>query len=242
MRLVFVRHGEPDYVNHTLTEKGFREAELLGNRLAGWEIDAFFTSPLPRAYLTARSVLDRLGREAEVLDWMKEFYFPLRDPVTGESHCPWDFYPEFWTRQDQLYDRDNWYRHEIFGSLPEYEQAVERLRTGMDALLDSYGFRRDGRCYRFREDLPPEDAEKTLVIFGHLGSDLEAVGYLLGISPLVLQQTVFLPASSLTILNTEMRRDRIAMFRAQCFGDVTHLIVAGETLSRMGCFSSIQDN
>lgn len=29
MRLIFVRHGEPDYVNDTLTEKGWREAELL---------------------------------------------------------------------------------------------------------------------------------------------------------------------------------------------------------------------
>ena len=29
MRLIFIRHGDPDYVHDTLTEKGKREAELL---------------------------------------------------------------------------------------------------------------------------------------------------------------------------------------------------------------------
>ena len=33
MRLVFVRHAEPDYENDSLTEKGFREAEILKERL-----------------------------------------------------------------------------------------------------------------------------------------------------------------------------------------------------------------
>ena len=242
MRIIFIRHGEPDYVNNSLTPKGFREAELLKGRIVNWDVDAFFTSPLERAYLTGKPALEQLNREAEVLEWMREFYFHLKDPVTNEDHGPWDFYPEFWTSQDLLYDRDNWFEHEIFDTIPQYEHAVLRLRAGMDDLLRRYGFEREGRYYRFSEDLPLEEAEKTIVIFGHLGSDLEAVGYLLGISPLVLQQTIFLPASSVTILNTEMRINRIAMFRAQCFGDVSHLFEAGEPLSRMGCFSSIQDN
>ena len=29
MRILFIRHGDPDYVNDTLTEKGHREAQLL---------------------------------------------------------------------------------------------------------------------------------------------------------------------------------------------------------------------
>ncbi|MBR3355377.1 MAG: histidine phosphatase family protein [Oscillospiraceae bacterium] len=242
MRIIFVRHGEPDYENNTLTEKGFREAEFLKDRIAKWEVDDFYTSPLERAYLTGKPALDLLNRKAEVLEWMKEFHFMLRDPITDEIHAPWDFYPEFWTTQDLLYDRDEWFHHKMFDAIPEYAQAVYRLRSGMDALLKKYGFERTGRFYRFSEDLPLEEAEKTIVIFGHLGSDLEAIGYLLGISPLVLQQTVFLPACSVTVLNTEMRINRAAMFRAQCFGDVTHLIEAGEQLSRMGGFSEILDN
>ena len=32
MRLLFVRHGDPDYVHDTLTEKGHREAAFLAER------------------------------------------------------------------------------------------------------------------------------------------------------------------------------------------------------------------
>ncbi len=33
MRLIFIRHAEPDYEHNTLTKKGFREAEILSNRV-----------------------------------------------------------------------------------------------------------------------------------------------------------------------------------------------------------------
>ena len=32
MRLILIRHGDPDYVRDSLTEKGFREANLLAER------------------------------------------------------------------------------------------------------------------------------------------------------------------------------------------------------------------
>lgn len=32
MRILFIRHGDPDYLNDTLTEKGCREADLLAKR------------------------------------------------------------------------------------------------------------------------------------------------------------------------------------------------------------------
>ena len=38
MRILFIRHGDPDYINDTLTKKGHREAKLLAERAA----DEFF--------------------------------------------------------------------------------------------------------------------------------------------------------------------------------------------------------
>lgn len=50
MRIIFIRHGDPDYVNDSLTEKGIREAELLAKRVAKWDnITQFYCSPLGRA-------------------------------------------------------------------------------------------------------------------------------------------------------------------------------------------------
>ncbi|HBY72048.1 MAG TPA: histidine phosphatase family protein, partial [Lachnospiraceae bacterium] len=42
MRILFVRHGEPDYEHDSLTPKGFREAELLADRLEKLKIKDFY--------------------------------------------------------------------------------------------------------------------------------------------------------------------------------------------------------
>ena len=38
MRIIFVRHGEPDYANDCLTEKGVRETQLLGEYLKNYDL------------------------------------------------------------------------------------------------------------------------------------------------------------------------------------------------------------
>ena len=67
MRILWIRHGEPDYSIDSLTEKGWREAELLADRMCRTPVDAFYVSPLGRAQDTARATLQRLDRTAEVL-------------------------------------------------------------------------------------------------------------------------------------------------------------------------------
>lgn len=49
MKILIIRHGEPDYSIDSLTEKGWREAELLSRRLAPFNIRDFYVSPLGRA-------------------------------------------------------------------------------------------------------------------------------------------------------------------------------------------------
>ena len=44
MRLLIIRHGDPDYAIDSLTEKGWREAELLSERIAKLDVKAFYCS------------------------------------------------------------------------------------------------------------------------------------------------------------------------------------------------------
>ena len=46
MRLLIIRHGDPDYARDNLTEKGKREAKLLSEMLAKDKIDYLYCSPL----------------------------------------------------------------------------------------------------------------------------------------------------------------------------------------------------
>ena len=73
MRIIIVRHGDPDYANDTLTEKGWKEAEMLAERLARTEITDFYVSPYGRARDTASCTLKKMNRKAETMEWMREF-------------------------------------------------------------------------------------------------------------------------------------------------------------------------
>lgn len=53
MRLIIVRHGDPDYEKDSLTEKGWREAAILADRISRLEVKEFYVSPLGRARDTA---------------------------------------------------------------------------------------------------------------------------------------------------------------------------------------------
>ena len=46
MKLVIVRHGDPDYSIDSLTEKGWKEAEYLSERLSKLEVKDFYVSHL----------------------------------------------------------------------------------------------------------------------------------------------------------------------------------------------------
>lgn len=49
MKLIIIRHGDPDYEHDTLTPKGVREAKLLSERISKLDVKAFYCSPLGRA-------------------------------------------------------------------------------------------------------------------------------------------------------------------------------------------------
>ena len=63
MRLLLIRHADPDYANDALTEKGHERARLLAERLAYVAIDAIYASPMGRARLTADYTTRRRGQD-----------------------------------------------------------------------------------------------------------------------------------------------------------------------------------
>ena len=68
MKLLIIRHGDPDYSIDSLTPQGRIEAELLSRKMEKIEVAAFYVSPLGRARDTAEYTLKKLGRTAEVCD------------------------------------------------------------------------------------------------------------------------------------------------------------------------------
>lgn len=238
MRIIFIRHGDPDYVNDSLTDKGIREARLLSDRIVKWNTDKmnFYCSPLGRAQKTASYTLQRLNREAVTYDWMKEFSYFIDDPVTGRHGVPWDFMPEYWTQIPQMYDREDWKKTEIYRSNPDLLPAYEEVCTGLDNLIEKYGYKRHQNYYKNTNDAVSND---TVVIFCHLGITCVMMSHLLGISPALLFHDFYLAPTSVTVLATEERQNHTAYFRVQVMGDTAHLLLGKEPVSAAGYFTDV---
>lgn len=240
MQLVLIRHGEPDYARDSLTEAGFREAALLAQRIARWNVTDFYCSPLGRAQATARPTLELLGRTAETLPWLREFSCGEYVPPDGNrprKNVPWDLLPEYWTADPRFGDRARWMETPVMQMQPQGIGArFDEVRAGADALLARYGYVRENGVYRTGGDTR---RDALAVCFCHLGLADLVSAYLLNIAPPLLWHSFFMPACSLTVLNTEERTPGIAHFRCQVMGDTAHLLAAGEPVSPMGAFGPV---
>lgn len=233
MKIIIIRHGEPDYSIDSLTKKGWREAELLAERVRQWDVKQFYVSPLGRAQDTANVSLKKVGRDAVTLPWLREFYVKIIDPVTGKQRIPWDFMPGYFTKQEQLYDKEDWLNAPVMqtGNVKEeYNNVIEN----MDKLLNGYGYERNGRFYHVTKG-----NEDTIVLFCHLGIQFVLLSHLLGISAPMLWQGFFVAPTSVTMLCTEERVPNEAYFRCKMLGDTSHLYVAGEPASNSGFFQEM---
>ena len=108
MKLVIVRHGDPDYSIDSLTEKGWKEVEYLSERLAKLDVKEFYVSPLGRARDTASLTLKKMNRTATECDWLQEFNVLIDRPdITDRKKILWDWLPQDWTAEPRFYLPDD---------------------------------------------------------------------------------------------------------------------------------------
>lgn len=119
MQVLIIRHGDPDYSIDSLTEKGWREAELLAERLSKLDIKAFYVSPLGRAKDTASLTLKKMNREATELPWMQEFFgADIARPDADGRTIVWDWLPQDWTKEKIIMIRKNGLIPQSCGTAP----------------------------------------------------------------------------------------------------------------------------
>ena len=177
MRIVFVRHGEPDYRNDCLTETGRKQAALCAERLREEGISEIYSSPLGRAAETAAYASESLGLPVHTLDFMRELHWGSRDGETvfANGH-PWDIADELGRQGVNLND-PGWRAHPFFSNNIVCEN-VDEVEQGIDRWLAGLGYRREGFYYRC---VRPDDGQQTVALFSHGGSSCAAMGHMLNL-------------------------------------------------------------
>ncbi len=218
MKLLIIRHGDPDYSIDSLTEKGWKEAEYLSQKLTKLDIKAFYVSPLGRAKDTASCTLKKLGRTAVEHQWLREFQASIRRPDRPQRQSIlWDWLPQDWTTEEKYYCYDKWMDTQVMQE-GKIKEEYDWVTAGFDKLLAEHGYVRDGHYYKVERA-----NHDTLVFFCHFGVECVLLSHLLNISPMQLWHGMCAAPSSVTTVVTEERRKGIAAFRMSSFGDISHL-------------------
>ena len=182
MRLLIIRHGDPDYEKDSLTEKGWREAELLSRRISRMDVAKVYVSSLGRAKDTASLTLQKMGKTAIECQWLREFWPGIKRPdvAEGSRGIAWDWLPQDWTAEEAYFRRESWADTDIMreGRVGEaYAEVVENF----DAVLAEHGYVREGDFYR--AERPNRD---TIVFFCHFGMECVLLSRLMNTSPMIL--------------------------------------------------------
>ena len=235
MKLLIIRHGDPDYTIDSLTETGWIEAELLAERLGRLKVKEFYVSPLGRAKDTASLTLKKMGRSAVEYPWLREFAPQIQRPGQESANCVWDWLPADWTGEAKYFDREQWSATEIMAR-GQVQKEADWVIQEFDRLLVEHGYRRSGDYY-----LAESANEDTLVLFCHFGVECIMLSHLLNVSPMVLWHGLCAAPSSVTTVVTEERRKGIASFRMTAFGDTSHLYAGGREPSFAARFCETYD-
>ena len=137
MRFVIVRHGDPDYSVDSLTPKGWREAELLSERLT------------------------KLDGSAEILKWAREFEGKVK--INGETKSAWDRLPAEWTDNPDFYTPQGWIKTPIMQS-GNVEKKYNKVCKGVDELLAKHGYVHKGNVFEVKK--PNHDTIVLFCHFG----------------------------------------------------------------------------
>ncbi|MBR3630378.1 MAG: histidine phosphatase family protein [Oscillospiraceae bacterium] len=219
MRLVFIRHGDPDYQNDCLTPLGRMQAGHTATRLQSEPIDRIYASPMGRTIETASYTARLYGLEIQPLGFMHEIDWgtvPGAETVPFGGH-PWTLGFRLLTECPALAGSPKWRNHPYFRDnlcLGYYDQVA----AGFDAFLERFGLFRKGMLYEAKKP-----CEETIALFAHGGSGAVMFAHVLGLSfPFVLA-TMPYGVCSVSVIDFTPQHEGLVIPRLELFNDMAHL-------------------
>ena len=218
MRLILVRHGEPNYQLDCLTEFGRRQAEAAALRLADEKITKIYSSDLGRAKETAACIAAPHGLEVTELSYMRE----LGWHATEGEELPYRGHP--WLLANDIVAEGGDIHSQSFASEEPFRRNNATVRAalvgeGIDGLLAECGYRREGQYYRVERE-----NRETVLIASHGGSSSALIAHVFGL-PFPFVTATMCPAfTSITVLNFKGEEGKLIIPHLESFNDYRHII------------------
>lgn len=211
MRLILIRHGEPDYAVDGLTETGHVQARRLAEALADVRIDRIYVSPMGRAQLTANYTVEAKGMSATTLDWLHELDGNYRDRLWA-----WSVSGSRAFSADGPVTLEDWHERVEYG--PHMKKVTGPFLAGLDAFLAEHGYVRQGQRYRVVDG----GCDLVIAFFCHGGVTATILSHLLNVSLPAAYSHFAIEPGSRTTLAFEAE-DGYGVFRLRGLNDTSHL-------------------
>ena len=223
MLLYIVRHGDPDYVTDTLTERGKLQAEAVGKRIFDSGINQIYSSPMGRARETAAPACRLLGLECKIEDWAHEVeeerLTPFPDGELKSVSVVQNTYYREKGAIDLPYDRC----FEAPGfNTSQMEQATRRIEAGGREFLERLGYQEENGVYRILR--PNED---KVALFCHTVMGRLWISRLLHIPMHLMWSGFQITHTGVTVLEFANNENGVTAPHCRCFSDMSHLYAAG---------------
>ncbi|MBE6836890.1 MAG: histidine phosphatase family protein [Ruminococcus sp.] len=222
MKIVFVRHGHPDYVKDCLTELGNKQAKAAAQRLENEGIEEIYSSPLGRAYETAMHTAEVISKGVTKLPFMREIKWGSSDgnSVYADGH-PWDTSLYAISLGYSLMDGE-WTKKEPFCNNVVFGE-IERVAVEADRWLMTMGYRREGTNYR----VVGENTNKTIAIFSHGGASTALLSHLLNLPFFYLCRVLCPDFTSITVLSLSDEKGALTTPMIEYANDSKHIKTNG---------------
>ena len=217
MKIIFVRHGHPNYKDDCLTTLGHKHGEAVAERLSGEKIDKFYSSTCGRAVQTAEHIASRFGAEVEQLEFMREIAWRPIDPEETIDHNghPW-FVTEDMAAKGMPLTDSNWKEAYPF-CRSKILASFDKVETGFDSWLAQFGYCREGDFYRIREA-----QDVTILLASHAGSSTVALSHILNIPPLVMFRSMAPNFTGITVVEFRGQEGNLIAPKLTMFNDARH--------------------
>lgn len=177
MRIIFVRHGHPNYAKDCLTELGHKHAAAVAERLKDEGIEEIYSSTCGRAYETAGYVAKECNLPIAKCGFMREISWGSinGEPLFNDGH-PWSTVDNMVANGENVWDYD-WASKAPFAN-NKMVGCVENIAIALDKWLETLGYKREGLYYRVMEGI---DTHRTIAAFGHGGAGSAILSHLLNL-------------------------------------------------------------
>ncbi|MBN2713382.1 MAG: histidine phosphatase family protein [Planctomycetes bacterium] len=227
MRILLIRHGDPDYSIDNLTPRGQQEASALAAHLSGVGIDKIFASSMGRAKATAEYTAKLIGVPVMVQDWAREL--DLR--IKSIGHMAWDVHGHL--LGDDRADVESLKEIMTQDEYDDLHKELARIQVESDRFLAGLGYVREGGVYRVEKR-----NEDKVALFCHGGFGLTWLSVLLHVPVTAMWAGFFLHTTSVTEILFDEREEGTATPRCIGMGSMTHLVKAGLEPSQAGIKSN----